>query len=122
VPEPKPPSEASAWRRLAEREGFEPPAAVETAIGPRRRSRGNASGQSCPGLRGCGLAKVAAAYPDLVSIAPKFEAHACADHIDGIHLGSGNAAVAKDIADCSGPIDPLGRDKRRSGEQLSRRV
>jgi len=49
----------------------------------------------------------------LVSIAPKFEAHACADHIDGIHLGSGNAAVAKDIADCSGPIDPLGRDKRR---------
>jgi hypothetical protein len=44
------------------------------------------------------FAKVAAAYPDLVSIAPGFEAHACADHIDGIHLGSGNAAVAKDIA------------------------
>jgi hypothetical protein len=44
------------------------------------------------------FAKVAAAYPDLVSVAPRFEAHACADHIDGIHLGSGNAAVAKDIA------------------------
>jgi hypothetical protein len=44
------------------------------------------------------FAKVAAAYPDLVSIAPKFEAHACAEHIDGIHLGGGNAAVAKDIA------------------------
>jgi hypothetical protein len=44
------------------------------------------------------FAKVAAAYPDLVSVAPRFEAHACADHIDGIHLGAGNAAVAKDIA------------------------
>jgi hypothetical protein len=31
-------------------------------------------------------------------VAPKFEAHACADHIDGIHLGDGNALVAKDIA------------------------
>jgi hypothetical protein len=44
------------------------------------------------------FAKVAAAHPDLVSVAPRFEAHACADRIDGIHLGSGNSAVAKDIA------------------------
>jgi hypothetical protein len=44
------------------------------------------------------FAKVAAAYPDLVSVAPKFEAHACADHVDGIHLGNGNGAVAEDIA------------------------
>jgi len=44
------------------------------------------------------FAKVAAANSDIVSVAPRFEAHGCADHIDGIHLGAGNALVAKDIA------------------------
>jgi len=36
-------------------------------------------------------------HPGLVSVAPKFEAHACAAKIDGIHLGDQNRAVATDI-------------------------
>jgi hypothetical protein len=45
------------------------------------------------------FAEVAARHPDLVSVAPKFEAHACAPRIDGIHLGPAqNGAVARDIA------------------------
>jgi len=46
------------------------------------------------------FAEVAARYPDLVFVAPKFEAHACAAKIDGIHLGpEQNRPVARDIAD-----------------------
>ena len=43
------------------------------------------------------FAKVAANHPGLVTVAPKFEAHACAVKIDGIHLGNQNSAVATDI-------------------------
>lgn len=62
----------------------------------------DATKQDChvPAYIDAAFAKVAAHHPALVSVAPRFEAHACADKIDGIHLGkTQNAAVAKDIAD-----------------------
>jgi hypothetical protein len=62
----------------------------------------DASRQDChvPEYVDSALLKVAANHPELVSIAPKFEAHTCnPDEIDGIHLGVANAPVAKDIAE-----------------------
>ena len=44
------------------------------------------------------LAKVAANHPDLVSIAPKFEATACAAKIDGIHLHEQDGPSSAPIA------------------------
>lgn len=60
----------------------------------------NAAKQDChvPEYVDAAFAQVAAAHPELVSVAPKFEAHACAANIDGIHLGGGNRPVASDIA------------------------
>jgi hypothetical protein len=60
----------------------------------------DATKQDChvPDYVDSAFAKVAAAHPDLVSIAPKFEAHACSQSIDGIHLHEQNPPVAADIA------------------------
>jgi hypothetical protein len=44
------------------------------------------------------LAKVAANHPDLVSVAPKFEAVSCSVRIDGIHLHEQNGPAAAPIA------------------------
>lgn len=43
------------------------------------------------------FARVAANHPGLVTVAPRFAAHACPAKIDGIHLGDQNRAVATDI-------------------------
>jgi len=60
----------------------------------------NATKQDChvPEFVDSAFAKVAANHPELVTVAPKFEAHACAANIDGIHLGGANRPVAADIA------------------------
>jgi hypothetical protein len=59
----------------------------------------NATKQDChvPIYVDTAFAKVAANHPGLVTVAPRFEAHACAAKIDGIHLGDQNRAVAADI-------------------------
>jgi hypothetical protein len=59
----------------------------------------NAAKQDChvPAYVDSAFAKVAANHPGLVTVAPRFEAHACAAKIDGIHLGTQNRAVASDI-------------------------
>jgi len=59
----------------------------------------NATRQDChvPPYVDSAFAKVAANHPGLVTLAPRFEAHACAANIDGIHLGIQNRAVASDI-------------------------
>jgi hypothetical protein len=59
----------------------------------------NATKQDChvPPYVDTAFAKVAANHPGLVKVAPRFEAHACAAKIDGIHLGDQNRAVATDI-------------------------
>ena len=44
------------------------------------------------------FARVAANHPDLVSVAPKFEAVSCAAKIDGIHLHEQNGPAAVSIA------------------------
>ncbi|HMJ55660.1 MAG TPA: hypothetical protein VK540_26475 [Polyangiaceae bacterium] len=60
----------------------------------------DATKQDChvPDYVDAAFAKVAAAHPDLVAIAPKFEAHACPQVIDGIHLHEQNGPAAADIA------------------------
>jgi hypothetical protein len=60
----------------------------------------DAQQQDChvPDYADAAFARVAASHPELVAIAPKFEAHACASNIDGIHLGEQNGPVAQDIA------------------------
>jgi hypothetical protein len=60
----------------------------------------DATKQDCnvPDYVDAAFARVAAAHPDLVAIAPKFEAHACPQVIDGIHLHEQNGPVAADIA------------------------
>ncbi|HET6283683.1 MAG TPA: hypothetical protein VFH73_22195 [Polyangia bacterium] len=60
----------------------------------------NAGKQDChvPEFVDSAFARVASNHPDLVTVAPKFEAHACAANIDGIHLGGANRPVAADIA------------------------
>jgi hypothetical protein len=60
----------------------------------------DATKQDChvPEFVDSAFARVAANHPELVAVAPKFEAHACAANIDGIHLGGANRPVAADIA------------------------
>ena len=72
------------------------------------------------------FAKVAAANPDLVSIAPKFEAHACAEHIDGIHLGQrkrggrqGHRRLLQDGAVTGRPADLMFRRQPSTRSQGS---
>jgi hypothetical protein len=60
----------------------------------------DATKQDChvPDFVDAALAKVAANHPDLVSVAPKFEAASCAVKIDGIHLHEQNGPAGAAIA------------------------
>jgi hypothetical protein len=60
----------------------------------------DATKQDChvPDYVDSAFAKVAQAHPDLVSVTPKFESHACAQSIDGIHLHEQNAPASADVA------------------------
>lgn len=60
----------------------------------------DATKQDChiPDFVDAALLSMESKYPGLVKVTPKFEAHACAPNIDGIHLGPENGPVAADIA------------------------
>jgi len=66
-------------------------------LGPDTNHAANKQDCHVPPYVDAAFAKVAANHPGLVTVAPKFEAHACAAKIDGIHLGDQNRAVATDI-------------------------